>query len=52
LAHSKFLGNRFFLKKKEILFIYVDWGISGFFKILRGSDECGIEDDASSALFK
>jgi len=21
-----------------------DWGLQGFFKILRGSDECGIED--------
>jgi len=24
-----------------------EWGNGGFFKILRGSDECGIEDDAS-----
>lgn len=25
-----------------------DWGINGAFKILRGSDECGIEDDVSA----
>jgi len=24
-----------------------EWGDNGFFKILRGSDECGIEDDVS-----
>ena len=27
-----------------------DWGISGFFWILRGSDECGIEDNVWSGL--
>nr|AAT02230.1 cathepsin B-like proteinase [Triatoma dimidiata] len=27
-----------------------DWGNNGFFKILRGSDECGIEIDVSAGL--
>ena len=26
-----------------------DWGDKGTFKILRGADECGIEDDACAA---
>uniref|UniRef100_A0A646QG84 CathepsinB n=1 Tax=Hemiscolopendra marginata TaxID=943146 RepID=A0A646QG84_9MYRI len=29
-----------------------DWGDNGFFKILRGKDECGIEDDISAGLPK
>jgi len=28
----------------------VHWGDSGFFKILRGQDECGIEDEADAGL--
>ena len=28
------------------------WGDHGFFKILRGSDECGIEDGIVAGLFK
>jgi len=27
-----------------------DWGAKGYFKILRGQDECGIEDDIVAAL--
>jgi len=27
------------------------WGANGFFKIARGSDECGIEDDVSGGTF-
>lgn len=27
-----------------------DWGDNGFFKILRGSDECGIESTISAGL--
>jgi C1A family cysteine protease len=27
------------------------WGLDGFFLILRGNDECGIEDDAYAGLF-
>lgn len=27
-----------------------DWGNNGFFKILRGSDECGIEGQISAGL--
>jgi len=29
-----------------------DWGDQGFFKILRGSDECGIEDGVVAGLPK
>jgi hypothetical protein len=29
-----------------------DWGDGGYFKILRGSDECGIEDDVVAGLPK
>ncbi|RWS22856.1 hypothetical protein B4U80_05385 [Leptotrombidium deliense] len=29
-----------------------DWGDKGYFKILRGSDECGIEDDINAGLPK
>jgi len=29
-----------------------DWGDNGFFKILRGSNECGIEDDINAGLPK
>ncbi len=28
-----------------------EWGDGGTFKILRGSDECGIEDDVSGVSF-
>jgi len=28
------------------------WGLNGFFKILRGSDECGIEDDINAGMWK
>jgi len=28
------------------------WGLNGFFKIARGSDECGIEDEADAGLPK
>lgn len=27
-----------------------DWGNNGFFKILRGSDECGIENQVNAGL--
>jgi len=27
-----------------------DWGNGGFFKILRGSDECGIEGQINAGL--
>lgn len=27
-----------------------DWGDQGFFKILRGSDECGIEDEIVAGI--
>lgn len=29
-----------------------DWGENGFFRILRGSDECGIEDSAVAGKFQ
>lgn len=29
-----------------------DWGDNGFFRILRGTDECGIEDDITAGLPK
>jgi len=29
-----------------------DWGDNGFFKIRRGTDECGIEDEIVAGLFK
>jgi len=29
-----------------------DWGEKGFFRILRGSDECGIEDNIVAGLYK
>jgi len=29
-----------------------DWGDVGFFKILRGSDECGIEDEINAGTIK
>jgi len=29
-----------------------DWGNGGFFLILRGQDECGIEDDVCGGMFK
>lgn len=29
-----------------------DWGEKGFFRILRGSDECGIEDNVVAGLYK
>jgi len=28
-----------------------DWGNNGYFRILRGSDECGIEDDIVAGMF-
>jgi len=29
-----------------------DWGDKGYFKIVRGTDECGIEDDINAGLPK
>jgi len=29
-----------------------DWGMNGYFKMIRGTDNCGIEDEVSAALFK
>jgi len=29
-----------------------DWGLNGYFKILRGNDECGIEDEANGGIPK
>lgn len=29
-----------------------DWGDNGFFKILRGSDHCGIESEITAGLAK
>lgn len=29
-----------------------DWGEAGYFRILRGSNECGIEMVASASLFE
>ena len=29
-----------------------DWGLHGYFKILRGSNECGIEDQVVAGLPK
>jgi len=29
-----------------------DWGLNGFFKIRRGTDECGIEDEIVAGLYK
>jgi len=29
-----------------------DWGMSGFFKILRGTDECGFEDEVNGGVPK
>lgn len=29
-----------------------DWGDKGYFKILRGSNECGIENEVTAALYK
>ena len=29
-----------------------DWGDNGFFKILRGSNECGIESDTTAGMPK
>lgn len=29
-----------------------DWGESGYFRIIRGTDECGIEDEAYAGLFQ
>jgi len=29
-----------------------NWGYKGFFKILRGGDECGIEDEVSAGMPK
>lgn len=27
-----------------------DWGMDGYFKIIRGQDECGFEDDVQGGL--
>jgi cathepsin B len=27
-----------------------DWGVNGYFKILRGQDECGIEDQIYAGI--
>lgn len=38
-------------KEREVLFnVLAHWGDQGFFKILRGQDECGIEDEADAGL--
>jgi len=29
-----------------------DWGDNGYFKIIRGQDDCGIEEEISAALYK